>query len=656
MIMSKKKTIKGEIKKLEVITYDSALVSTRNILNIVETNWSHGVDCVYNRQGLNFYDVLRSSSLYLAPIGSRFVFNYNNYLSGEIKYLVTAYKNYLTVEASLTVQSIYPCKVVFKFPNYSLNLLTIPEYMVSKDSTLAATLYKVSEEAKAFNVLDAMLEKDLNFKNYTQLETDLFSGNIKDDEHLQEALYVCIENAFFPVFKNLFITLAYMDFLKERGIKTGRKEDGTFYLSDENLSYILGECNKVESVPSYWGPNVDSIINDLKFLEAACEDYIKSDDIRDVFEATPILKRFTADNTNIYVQQLKEMLGKDIDCNYVDASATFCYILLDENGLVYKTKGYAENTLAKYQISFSGYARESDGARYSFLMKKTISRYKVLMMGTSDEIVDYLSTISGKDYSNSKAAEIIREEDYCCLEHSLGDNLDYNNYYFDCCKELFDLVSTTSTIVSEEYANFYLYALICRLKALGYEKINRKVFTIPFVSKAGTFVKLYIDDLRGMLSSIQPKIYEGPLKGETPVVFYNNPNYLKLKPFDSLDVDTNSITHILHDSSNRISKVLSMVTATDINEYIAYSINLTKQMLQVDPNYAQPLYSVRDNRIYHMIPFMFNGVPVGSLLVKNNRVCTLYSGEMTLRHASIFNSSVPVWLDTIRLNLTNINN
>ncbi len=237
--MGKKKEVKGEIRKLKVITYDSALVFARNILSITETSWSHGVDCIYNRKGTNFYDVLWSSSLYLASIGSRFTFNYHTYFCGTVKFLVTRYKSYLTVEVSLILHGTYSCKEVFKFPNYLVNLLALPDQLVPKDSTILKALCRMIECARENNVRDTVIKNDMHFQDYTELEIDLFTENIKNKDELQKAVYTCIENAFFPTFKNLFIILAYMDFLKENGTEPGRSDDGTFYLTDENLSYVF---------------------------------------------------------------------------------------------------------------------------------------------------------------------------------------------------------------------------------------------------------------------------------------------------------------------------------------------------------------------------------------------------------------------------------
>ncbi len=152
--------------------------------------------------------------------------------------------------------------------------------------------------------------------------------------------------------------------------------------------------------------------------------------------------------------------------------------MLDREGLVFKTNGYAERQLAEYQVCYTGCERKSDKSKIHFLLRKSLVKYKILIMGTSEDIIHRLCSILGDEYANSKDAGTIREEAFCYSE-SLGDNLESNNYYFKCCEKLLDLVYPTSTLKTEECVNFYLYALVHRLKALGYDKIKRQVLLYP---------------------------------------------------------------------------------------------------------------------------------------------------------------------------------
>ncbi len=79
-------------------------------------------------------------------------------------------------------------------------------------------------------------------------------------------------------------------------------------------------------------------------------------------------------------------------------------------------------------------------------------------------------------------------------------------------------------------------------------------------------------------------------------------------------------------------------------------------MLKTDPNYAQPLYSIKDNRIHYIIPLIIGRACAGGLVVKNNRVCTLYSGEMVVQYASVFNRATLIWLESFKRNLSYIKN
>lgn len=615
MKKKKNKTV-GPIERIELLPRKSKSFNFKTLLAITKTDWQHANKCLYSENWKSFFSFGSRLSLYLTPIVDRFTFITTCNFSSDAKVLVTSYKNYLRVEVNMLYKDTIPAKIVFKFNDNMVMLYKCITQITRNDDTL----------------IKAMVKSILPEEGILDVSVDEYSCNIG----------ISVLENFIPIFIDMFLTVSYLDYLKQHGRKWSRRENNMIYLSSEDLAYISSEFNKYPSNL----PNL--VVEDINHAtEAMGLDFLidtvlipkKGKQIRSV------LTRLVGGNTSSYVQLLEEQVGRQVDLDKVDESVDTYYVALDKDGVILDGKGVQVTEDTEYLIGYTGYKGKNKRQLYFLLGKKSSGMF-IICLGAMGEIIANLLGVIGSSFKNLPTINILKTEKFTNDNYYNAEFNDINLYNYYCSEYILDNLGVGNVYTDISEINMLLFATLRKAKRMHFEQglFEDGNVVLPVIDTKGDWVEIHVDDWSIKVSDMEPRVLSEKIILNEPLLLAEE-RYMRMNPNTQLLYEPNNIMHILKDRSYRISDKFNDMSSADVIRSIDLSIDLTMKMLKCNPYFAVPCYSAKNDKVNYLIPFIVDNQCRAALLVVRGVIKSIYSLEMARRYGSIFNRPMPCWLN-----------
>ena len=615
--------------------------------DIMHTQWTGASKCSYvYEDGMTWPELLTSSKFYFAPLSDKFEIKTHTGWSEDTRFLFTVQGKGLMVNIS------------FKDPDGSFTVTLFLKDCILDFTDLESNFQKKSSTLYTF-ALEFWRKCRMQYTKEQRLgiyDTYVASGHtdgwakimtgLAGQENLEYNICASIMNELLMPLLHIFRTLAFMEYGLEKGHKL-LESNLQFKMSHEAIVDVEASCTNHRKDVS----RVPITYQDIEGADTECK---IEGDIHNFY--------------NVYSEPLRlgylDFLRLNADCKVINLdevteTSKNGYFLVDASGNPMKGISYEDQEAAKWMITPTGLRDRRDGfAILGLYQQKSARVWKFVRFGVIISICNFIEEQKLEGF-NLSAWQPLLNKAFDATSKGLRDVLSKDSerdlprdvMYYTCSNELFERVKDTSNIKTLDQANYFIEGFLRMLRRRKAEDRSHTCFNTGFIDKEEKYVWLYIPNVMGKFSQIQPEVVNmatADAEFDGKYSFYRSFNEL-IYPNKQIYVNENSLLHVSGDREFRIPTELASINSVQLIEWVRDSIQHALRMLEYNPMYTQPVYSERFDCICHLIPLYTKGEYnsehlAGALFIHKGRVRTIYSVDMARDHACLFNVPKAIWL------------
>lgn len=644
MAKIKKKTSRGNkvITKLLPLSSVFRTATVSEYIGIINTDWRYASRCSFSSDMPNDWnEALQGATVYFPAVFPYFSFDSSSSFASEVKWIGRVDGKHLALTATYYMDEDTKYTLSLFFKDSICNMSKLVDCIQDKSSSVIDIyLHVATEHRKNPAKRDFYYEQSINAGMSPRLAA-FTSGSIPVDRQRAVLKQLLAGDAIMDLY-NIFQVLSFADYFCQLHDVRLDANSTSFGIPDNNVKEVLARCT---SKPLPFG--------NFKIEYSEVEQLELSGSVSSFYTVHGKARGYVS------VHNLSIATGlTTFDLNAITAKSAESYFYLDKYGNPIKGVTAEDFVKADYIIADTGLkAKVNNADLFGIFNRESETGERPFRLFGFMCLVDLLHLLiqRGVTVDNKFWGK------YCSVDfHINGKGFHYEEQvpedvaeivtFYKCSNEFLERVKDTTNIKTLSQANFFIDGFIrmCRRRRLENNSVA-SIYNTGLMDSKGNFVWLQISNLYDEYYQIQPALLSGIQLTDDPILPYADAKYLRLRNYNDIELDMKGLEHILSERSFRCPKRIEGMPAEVLLPAIQMSLAYAKQVLKVDPYFAQPAYSVTTDKIHHILP-LYLGTPYvkenlgGALYIMYGRVATLYSLEMAREYATEFSISMPRWL------------
>lgn len=630
-----------EVIVFQLLEYAGTAVTAGAYYDIMNTPWRGARKCEYSYgDTYDWHSLVSRTKFYFAPLGDRFQVTMSTDMSEKTRFLFVRQGDNLMLNISFQME--HPRTLNIFLPGCVLDVSRRCELIQKKTSTVYTDSYDSWFRA---------------VKNYTQeqretlRETYLQQGadeqwaaimcGFAPKEFLEENICTLLIGDILTQLLEIFRTLAFMDYAQQRGHQL-LWGDNHCLLSTKAIADIEAECTNHVSVVSNCKINYRDI---------------EEDNVHVIGNPYHCYNAHGPSIPSRFVNSLAQRMAEhELDLDAITAKSKEHFFYLDKLGNPMVGSGKEALALAYWMLTETGLHDATSGQPFFGVYKRIREKERWEFACFLTPMGFYLSLEeSGMKGLSLERWQPLMGADFVLNQAGLRGIVDKAPSYretteWTCAPQMLEDIADNYNIKTLEQMNFFIDGFIRMLRRRKVDAPIHALYCTGLTDKTGRYMWMCIPNIQGPFGKLNPSMVYVPVY-PTDVVrhrFWRKNEYLFMEGTD-IKVDEASLLHASGDREYRIPPELANRGRVQLLDWIRDSIHYSKSILLYNPMFAQPCYSIRLDKVCHLIPLYTEHVHdaehlAGALFVNNGRAATIYTVEMARNHACLFTIPKACWL------------
>lgn len=635
--------VKKEPWDLKLLDWSGASATAGVYYDIMNTSWRGAGNCAYEyHTGMTWLHLLYGSKFYFAPVAEKFRCKVRTVWANDTVMLFTLQGKGLLVNVTYKREDTQT--VTLFFPNCIMDLSDPPAIVQTKSSTFYQTVKRNIHHMRA--ECGKQEREDVYAMHVSSGMTPewarMMCGLVSDDV-MEWNLCTLILGDLLTELLQVFRTLAFIDYAEQLG-HSMMLGGNMIALSPNAVAVIEAKC-----------ASVSSAVSSLKLIysdeDGACGKEIIGN-TAEFFNAhtPPVPKRA--------IEWLRDCCKEEVlDLDAITEKSRTNFFYIDRMGNPIDMIGVSERRAAGWMCAATGLTYSYSDHQVFGLYTQAEDHWEFQRFTTLLEVYRGFEREERKGLSMKKWQPLLSSKFILRgrgLRSSLPDDRDAleDVTFYTCSPDMLDILPDYSNIKTLDQMNFFIDGFIRMLRRRKVDSGLYACYNTGLVGKNGRYIHLLIPNIAGPKNDIQPDLVDITMFDtftSEPQRPYKYVKQLYLPAEEIVTLDEKALLHVVSARDYRIPEELSEYNKAELMEWVGDSLRYGMSMLNANPFFAQPCYSVQMDTVCHLLPLYTEHVYdashlAGALFIRNRRVATLYSISMARDHACLFTVPKAVWL------------